>query len=91
MEGVIITIIGIIVYLLVAAGFSSAFREIAEMKGHDGQAVFWWTFFCGIVGMLMAVALPDRGANENGSEVAAQGTQNAAPNKTFDNEDLPDL
>ena len=81
-------IIGGIVYFILAACYADAFKQIAEMKGHDGKAVFWWTFFLGIVGMLMAVALPDRGAHEQGNEVT---TQSPASNPTFDNEDLPNL
>ena len=90
MEFVII-LIGIVVYVLIAIGYSNVFKDIAEMKGHDGQAVFWWTFFLGIVGMLMAVALPDRGAHEQGNEASKIVPQSTSPNKTFDNEDLPDL
>ena len=86
-----IIFLAVIIYIILAACIASAFKEIAEMKGHDGKAVFWCTFVLGIVGMLMAVALPDRGTNENGSEVTAQGTQNQASNNAFDNEDLPDL
>lgn len=83
-----IIFLAVIIYVVLAFCIGSEFRRIAEMKGHDGKAVFWWTFFLGIVGMLMAVALPDRGAHEQGNEVT---TQSPASNKTFDNEDLPDL
>ena len=83
-----IVFLAIVIYVILAAYISSAFREIAEMKGHNGTPVFWWTFFLGVVGMLMAVALPDRGAHEQGNEVT---TQSPASNQTFDNEDLPNL
>ena len=83
-----IIFLAVIIYIILAACIASAFKEIAEMKGHDGKAVFWCTFVLGIVGMLMAVALPDRGAHEQGNEVT---TQSPASNQTFDNEDLPDL
>ena len=36
------------------------FKEIAEMKGHDGESYFWFTFIFGFVGMLMVIALPDK-------------------------------
>ena len=35
------------------------FKEIAEMKGHDGGPYFWFTFIFGFVGMLMVIALPE--------------------------------
>ena len=52
---VIIVIIAIILSVVI----SSKFQEIAEMKGHSGGPYFWFTFFFGIIGMLMVVALPD--------------------------------
>lgn len=83
-----IIFLAVIIYIILAACIASAFKEIAEMKGHDGKAVFWCTFVLGIVGMLMAVALPDRGKQEQGNEAT---TQSPVSNKTFDNDDLPDL
>ncbi len=37
---------------------SYEFYSIAVQKGHDQKKYFWWTFFFGIVGMLMVIALP---------------------------------
>ena len=50
------TFICLVAMYLIAKKFS----EIAEMKGHDGDIYFWFTFFFGICGMLMVVALPDK-------------------------------
>ena len=30
------------------------------MKGHEGDTYFWCTFFLGVVGMLMVIALPNK-------------------------------
>ena len=52
--------------VLIAAGIAlqifvaKEFEKIAEMKGHAGKRYFWWTFFLGLVGMLMVASLPDR-------------------------------
>lgn len=45
------------------------FAKIAEMKGHDGYAYFYYVFFLGIVGMLMVVALPDNDVEENTARI----------------------
>lgn len=34
------------------------FAQIAEMKGYTDSKYFWWTFWLGIVGILMVIALP---------------------------------
>ena len=34
------------------------FADIAELKGHNGNPYFWFTFILGAVGMLMVIALP---------------------------------
>lgn len=36
------------------------FRDIAELKGHDGGKYFWWCFWTGFIGWAMVIALPDR-------------------------------
>lgn len=53
-------VLGTVVVLFVSAIVASEFRNIAEMKGHEGKPYFWFTFFFGIIGMLMVIALPDR-------------------------------
>ena len=47
------------VYLIIAYMVAKKFAEIAEMKGHDGDTYFWFTYCLGICGMLMVIALPD--------------------------------
>ena len=48
-----------VVVLAINGAVASKFADIAGMKGHEGSPYFWFTFFMGIVGMLMVVALPD--------------------------------
>lgn len=46
--------------LFIAVCVATEFADIAVMKGYTQRKYFWYTFFLGIVGMLMVVALPDR-------------------------------
>ena len=55
---IIFYLIAIIIGLFINYIISKQFGEIAEMKGHDGSPYFWFTFFLGMVGMLMVIALP---------------------------------
>ena len=88
---VFILIVGVILWFVIAYLIAVEFRTIAEMKGHDGHKYFLWTFWLGLVGMLMVIALPDQAKREQGNEVSNRGIQSAAPNNAFDNEELPDL
>lgn len=51
-------LLGIVFALFVDYIIARKFADIAEMKGHEGDAYFWFTFLLGAVGMLMVVALP---------------------------------
>ena len=75
----------IFVFVIVINGIISAkFSEIAEMKGHEGTAYFWYTFFFGIVGMLMVVALPTINTNKTETErVKESGAYNYSENKSI--------
>ena len=57
-------IIGCILVLVLLGFIAKEFASIAEQKGYPGNKYFWWTFFTTIFGMLMVVALPDRGNRE---------------------------
>ncbi len=57
---ILLYILGFIVAFAVSISVAREFVTIAEMKGHDGTKYFWFTFFLGIVGMLMVIALPDK-------------------------------
>lgn len=52
-------LLGIVIGLVIDYFVAQKFAEIAEMKGHIGNTYFWYTFFLGVVGMLMVIALPD--------------------------------
>ena len=52
-------IVGIIIVLLIDYFVAQEFEAIAVLKGYYGKPYFWWTFFLGIVGMLMVIALPN--------------------------------
>ena len=58
-------ILGLVIGLVVAYIVASKFSEIAEMKGHDGRTYFWYTFWLGIYGILMVIALPNIKSTEN--------------------------
>ena len=55
-----VSVIGGIVAIIICAAFASAFKKIAEEKGHDGSKYFWLCFLFGVIGMIMVAALPDR-------------------------------
>ena len=66
----IILVIVIVVALLIFLDYkiASEFRDIAEEKGYDYiNKYFWYTFFLGIIGMLMVIALPDKNTRVNGN------------------------
>ena len=54
--------LGAITFLVLWYFVAAEFRRIAAMKGHDEARYLWWTFFLGLVGMLMVVALPQKAA-----------------------------
>jgi len=56
----VLIIIGIIILIAIQYNIAKVFQQIAEAKYFEGKPYFYWTFFLGIVGMLMVIALPDR-------------------------------
>ena len=42
------------------------------MKGYDGRTYFWYTFWLGICGMLMVIALPNIKAAESKAEAKGE-------------------
>ena len=51
-------LLGIVIALIINIVTAIKFAAIAEMKGHEGNTYFWFTFLLGMVGMLMVIALP---------------------------------
>ena len=80
----------ILVLLLILAGLlvlnyfiAKQFHQIAIQKGHPQRKYFWWSFWLGLVGYLMVVALPDRAQ----TPPSPAGQMHTAPAA----EQLPDL
>ena len=80
----------ILVLLLILAGvlvlnyfIAKQFHQIASQKGHPQRKYFWWSFWLGLVGYLMVVALPDRAQ----TPPSPAGQMHTAPAA----EQLPDL
>ena len=71
-----------IIWLIIWGIASAGFRDIAREKGYDEGKYFWWTFLLGLVGMLMVIALPDRGAPV---------MRNNSKDHSYSSNDLPDL
>lgn len=61
MGSLIVTIILVGVGVAIWVGICSEFGNIANLKGFDRSKYFWLTFFFGIIGMLMVIALPSDG------------------------------
>ena len=50
-----------IVYLILDYYIAKCFSEAAEAKGYRDSKYFWICFIFGFVGLLLVIALPDRG------------------------------
>ena len=71
------------VFLAINFYLATEFQTVAEAKGYKETKYQWICFFCGIAGMLLVIALPNK------SEASAD-KQNAS--KKEDNiDELPDL
>ena len=57
---VFLIIIGVIVSLLVSFLVANEFYKIAAEKGFDEKKYLWLSFFFGLAGYLLVIALPDR-------------------------------
>lgn len=86
MDEVILLIIIVAFTIDIAAALQ--FREIAELKGHDGSSYFWLCFLLSFAGWAMVIALPDLHARPT-----AQPAAPADSGKTAEviSDELPDL
>ena len=82
----VIYIITIIIYFVVNYFAYLRFKEIAAMKGHENFKCAVWIILFGIVGMLMVVALPDRG-----DAAQTQSNTNAQTQSAPAQDELPEL
>lgn len=70
MEGwVFILVIAVVIDFLVA----NEFYQVAKKKGHKEIKYFWLSFFLGIIGYLLVIALPDRGMQYFQGNISGQG------------------
>ena len=66
------------------------FYVIAKEKGHDERKYLWISFFLGIIGYLLVIALPDRKMKYSiDSNSTHQGQNSTDASSTYD--DLPEL
>jgi hypothetical protein len=84
MEVLLIVLAVIIVLQLIVA---VQFKEIAEMKGHEGY--FWWCFLFGPAGWAMVIALPDQKKPAEQPSTATPVVP--APDVAMPTDELPDL
>jgi len=63
------------------------FYRVAERKGFDERKYLWLTFLLGVIGILLVVALPDRGVQ---NVVMPYGQASEAKTAVLSDE-LPDL
>ena len=96
-----IYLIGALVFLICNFLIAGEFATIADKKGYDGSKYGAYTFFFGIAGMLMVVALPPvhqsgamksntKTANANKPQKKAVAIQ-ASPKIPADGEDFVDI
>ena len=64
MECFLVCLLILFVSIVVWYCASEEFFRIAQEKGYDDRKYFWYTFFLGVCGMLMVIALPDRRNNQ---------------------------
>ena len=56
-----------IILILVFYCIAKEFYTIAQKKGYDNKKYFWWTFFFGVLGCLVVIALPDKNKQATGN------------------------
>lgn len=79
-------------YFWINYALAEKYQSIARKKGHTEN--YWnWCFWLGIVGWLLVIALPDRGAQMvNVQNLPAASAAPAAQDKTTtQNDELPSL
>ena len=86
MDGVILLII--IVAFIIDIVAALQFRDIAELKGHDGSPYFWFCLFLAMAGWAMIIALPDLHARPSAQPAAPA---NSGKTDEVVSDELPDL
>ena len=76
-----------VIGLIIAIAVAKEFYNIAERKGYEGTKYGLYTFFCGIAGMLMVVALPPLPPEERLHPNSDAATKSAPRNPIVSTED----
>ena len=58
-------ILMVILAIVLNWNIAKEFEFIATEKGYCEKKYFWWTFWLGILGMLMVIALPIKAGRAN--------------------------
>jgi len=72
-------ILCLVLVLLLTLAVSFKFAEIAEMKGYDRSTYFWWCFLCGLPGLLVVIALPERKQKYTNSSASRRAKEFTCP------------
>jgi len=72
---VVLGLVGFVIIIIVWYYVAEEFYTIATKKGYPDKKYLWWTFFFGIAGMLMVVALPLTDATKQEENNTASATQ----------------
>lgn len=62
MRIILLSLFPLIAALVISWFLAQEFYKAAIMKGWNSKKYFWLSFFFGIAGYLLVIALPDRGA-----------------------------
>ena len=58
-----LVVIALVVLFIIRAFVANRFAGLAEDKGYTNCHIWAWTFWLGLVGMLMVIAMPDKSDN----------------------------
>ena len=80
-----------IILLVIGFFVAKEFQYIAEQKGYaDSSKYFWYTFLLAPYGMLMVIALPDRGVKV-AAPLSVSKKEPVVVTKQVLSDELPDL
>ena len=79
---IFLSFLGVLLFLIFNFLIATEFANIADAKGYNGTKYGVYTFFFGIAGMLMVVALPQRQHNSYTPKVTTHIKANAPTNKS---------
>ena len=86
--GFFCSLIGLALYLWLCYFIAEQFYEAAKAKGYSDKKYFWITFWLGLIGYCLIIALPDRGAP---AAVPVAGTEQPVISNALLYDELPEL